>query len=222
MSDIKKAISALRRASERFNQEISKAFERFNQGISKALSSLEKATVPSSTQTMLTGRPDLKTSIQRLFERQKSMTLKDIQKAHRTGTLTELKPSVEELVKEGILRVDEATLGGGRKIIGRTNLLAGRLTPSVKAIISDSKFLDISKEEYNRLAPTSAVAPHVEIEQLRNRVTERLDITSNEFDRLLLKLHSENPVRVQLEPGTGKSGRGIVTPRGVCYFVIIR
>lgn len=222
MSNIKKSINALRKASERFNQEISKAFQRFNQEISKTLSSLEKAVVPSSAQTVLTERPDLKTSIQQLFERQKSMTLNDIKKALRASTLKELKPSVEGLIREGKLRADVATLSGGRNIIGRTILHAGRLTPSVRPIISDSKFLDISREEYNRLTPTSAVAPYVEIEQLRNRVTERFNITSNEFDRLLLKLHSENPTRVQLEPGTGKSGRGIVTQRGICYFVIIR
>jgi len=101
-------------------------------------------------------------------------------------------------------------------------LHAGRLTPSVMSVISDNKFFNISREEYNRLVLTSAVAPYVEIDQLKNRVIERLDITSIEFDRLLLKIHSQNPARVQLEPGTGKSGRGIVTQRGVCYFVIIR
>ena len=222
MSDIKKSISALRRASDRFNQEISKVLERYNQEISKALSSLEKAAVPTTAQTVLTGRPDLKKSIWQLFERQKSMTLTDVKKALRASTLAEIKPSIDELIRDGTLKADDKTLGRGRKLAGKTILHTGRLTPSVRSIISDNKFLDISREEYTRLAHTSAVAPYIEIEKLRNRVTERLGISSNEFDSLLLKIHSLYPARVQLEPGTGKSGRGVVTQRGVCYFVIIR
>ena len=222
MSDIKKAITTLRRASERFNKEISKVFEHFNQEISKALSSLEKAAVPSPSRISPTVSADLKKSIKQLFEQQKNMKLEDIQKALRLRTLGELKPSVEELIKERILRVDEKTFGRGKKIAGKTILHAESLTPSVRPVLSESKFLDVSREEYNRLALTSAVVPYVEIEKMRNRVTERLGIKSNEFNRLLLKIHSENPARVQLEPGTGKSGLGIATSRGICYFVIIR
>ncbi len=222
MSDLKKAINALKKTSENFNKDILKVFDRFNKDFSKALSSLEKSAVPSTGQKILSGSADLKTSIRQLFENQKSIKLEDIKKSVRAKSLAEIKPDVEELIKEGILKADEPTLGRGKKIIGPTIIHAGNLPSSIRSVTNDTKFLGVSREEYNRLVPSSPVAPYVEIETLRNRVTERLHITPDDFNRILLKLHTENPAKIQLDPGTGKSGRGIVAPRGVCYFVIIR
>ncbi len=204
MSDIKKAISTLK-----------KSFERFSQDFLKALSSLETAAEPPST-------IDKKLAIGKLFEKQSSMTLNDIKTGIKASALKEIKPIIEVLIKEGTLTVDESTLGKSGKPIGDTIIQKGSRTTSVRQVINEKDFLNISREEYNRLVLASAVTPYVEIEKLRNRVTQRLGISSNEFNTLLTKLNTQNPARVQLDPGTGKSGLGIATSRGICYFVIIR
>ena len=204
MSDIKRAITTLRRASERFNQEIS-----------KALSSLEKATI-------LPLRADFKTSIRQLIETQKSMNLTDIKKAVRARTLTEVKPSVENLIKEGILRVDEKTLGKGRKIIGKTVLHLGSLTPSVRTILSENAFLNVSREEYKRFQQSSPVAPYVSIKFLRDAVCRRLTIDRDLFDSMLVSIATRDPYSVQLSTGTGDKGTGIYYGRGECHVVIIK
>lgn len=83
-------------------------------------------------------------------------------------------------------------------------------------------FLSALKLAYFDVVNRSPVAPLVKVSDLRNALIERLNITKETFDKLLVALNEEDPYKVQLYTGSGSEEEGIKTKRGMFHLVLIK
>ncbi|MEM2940960.1 MAG: hypothetical protein QW304_05365 [Thermoproteota archaeon] len=88
--------------------------------------------------------------------------------------------------------------------------------------VSDELFLKVLRSVYMSLIKASPIAPYVKISLLRTKVLDELNISSEEFDRRVIRLNSSNPYAMQLHVGSGDPSEGIRTARGVYHYAIIK
>lgn len=140
----------------------------------------------------------------------------------------------KELVKKGYLKPIEEKGRVAKKYrttqSGRV-FCAGKLgkLPLVKYAkqveseqVSDEIFLKVLRSAYMSLIKASPIAPYVKISLLRMKVSDELKISSEEFDKRVIRLNSSNPYAMQLHVGSGDPSEGIRTARGVYHYAIIK
>ncbi|MBO3754857.1 MAG: hypothetical protein FGF53_08310 [Candidatus Brockarchaeota archaeon] len=150
----------------------------------------------------------------------------------KAGRLTE--KEFKELVKEGYL---EPVKGRTKAVKKYRTSESGRAycmenvwsLPVLKYTrlkeaeqLSPEKFLETLRLKYNNLVKTSPIAPYVRIADLRLKVSEELNISGDEFDRMIIELNSSDPYAVQLHAGSGESDNGLKTARGVYHYAIVK
>ncbi|MCX8182956.1 MAG: hypothetical protein N3F08_00845 [Crenarchaeota archaeon] len=150
----------------------------------------------------------------------------------KAGRLTE--KEFKELVKKGYLEPIE----GRTKIVKKYRTSeSGRVycmenvwsLPVLKYTrlkeaeqLSPERFFETLRLKYNDLVKASPIAPYVKIADLRIKVSGELNITDDEFNRMIIELNSSNPYAVQLHAGSGESDNGLKTARGVYHYAIIK
>ncbi len=159
----------------------------------------------------------------------KGVSEKEVKKA---GRLTE--KEFKELVKKGYL---ETVKGRSRAIKKYRTTEAGKaycvenvwnlsllryIKPKEPEQLSDEKFLETLRSKYGDLVRISPIAPYVKISDLRLKVSEELNINSDEFNKRIIELNSSDPYAIQLHAGSGESDVGIKTTRGVYHYAIVK
>ncbi|MHA2362952.1 MAG: hypothetical protein ACXAC7_03275 [Candidatus Hodarchaeales archaeon] len=88
-----------------------------------------------------------------------------------------------------------------------------------KDSISHSSFFKIIKQEFNSLR--TSYRPFVKIPVLRNRIIEKINLTSDSFSEALLWLHEQGKITLEVGFTADESTDGIEAKSGKFYYYLI-